>query len=89
MDFVKTSGQPILHAWAYKPTGLDPTKEKWEKITQICRDNQIFPFFDCAYQGFASGCLDTDVWAVQYFVSQRCWAVGRDTFVKPRQKLDK
>jgi len=60
----------ILHACAHNPTGLDPTKEQWEKIAEICRANQLFPFFDCAYQGFASGCLDTDAWAVRYFVSQ-------------------
>ena len=60
----------ILHACAHNPTGLDPTKEQWEKIALICRANQLFPFFDCAYQGFASGCLDTDAWAVRYFVSQ-------------------
>jgi len=60
----------ILHACAHNPTGLDPTKEQWEKIAEICRANQLFPFFDCAYQGFASGCLDTDAWAVRYFVSK-------------------
>lgn len=26
-------------------------------------------FFDSAYQGFASGNLDKDAWAVRYFVS--------------------
>ena len=26
-------------------------------------------FFDSAYQGFASGSLDKDAWAVRYFVS--------------------
>ena len=26
-------------------------------------------FFDSAYQGFASGCLDKDAWALRYFVS--------------------
>jgi hypothetical protein len=26
---------------------------------------KLFPFFDCAYQGFASGSLDTDAWAVR------------------------
>ena len=29
-----------------------------------------FPFFDCAYQGFASGDLNKDAWAVRYFVDQ-------------------
>ncbi|KTF82582.1 hypothetical protein cypCar_00045928 [Cyprinus carpio] len=30
----------------------------------------LFAFFDSAYQGFASGNLDKDAWAVRYFVSQ-------------------
>ncbi len=29
-----------------------------------------FPFFDSAYQGFASGDLNKDAWAVRYFVDQ-------------------
>ena len=33
----------ILHA--HNHTGLDPTKEQWEKIMKICRYNQHFPFF--------------------------------------------
>merc|ERR1719450_1822718 len=60
----------ILHACAHNPTGMDMTKEQWEKVANICRKNELFPFFDCAYQGFASGCLDTDAWSVRYFVSQ-------------------
>ena len=60
----------ILHACAHNPTGVDPTKEQWQRIADICRANQLFPFFDCAYQGFASGCLDTDAWSVRFFVSQ-------------------
>jgi hypothetical protein len=26
-------------------------------------EKKLFPFFDCAYQGFASGDLDTDAWS--------------------------
>lgn len=55
----------ILHACAHNPTGVDCTKEQWEKIADICHEKDLFPFFDCAYQGFASGCLDTDAWAVR------------------------
>uniref|UniRef100_H3B1T1 Aspartate aminotransferase n=1 Tax=Latimeria chalumnae TaxID=7897 RepID=H3B1T1_LATCH len=36
----------------------------------ILQRKQLFPFFDSAYQGFASGDLDRDAWAVRYFVSQ-------------------
>ena len=34
------------------------------------KERKLFPFFDCAYQGFASGDLDTDAWAVRHFVEQ-------------------
>jgi len=60
----------ILHACAHNPTGVDMSKEQWAKVADICHERDLFPFFDCAYQGFASGCLDTDAWAVRYFVSR-------------------
>lgn len=31
---------------------------------------KLFPFFDSAYQGFASGSLEKDAWAIRYFVSE-------------------
>jgi len=34
------------------------------------RSKKHFPFFDCAYQGFASGSLARDAWAVRCFVEQ-------------------
>ena len=34
------------------------------------REKKHFPFFDCAYQGFASGDLENDAWAIRYFVEQ-------------------
>jgi len=60
----------ILHACAHNPTGVDPTKEQWAKIADAIQKKNHFPFFDCAYQGFASGSLDTDAWAVRYFVER-------------------
>lgn len=57
----------ILHACAHNPTGVDPTKEQWAELADLIHRKKIFPFFDCAYQGFASGCLDTDAWSVRYF----------------------
>lgn len=60
----------ILHVCAHNPTGVDPTQDQWKEIAQICRDRKHFPFFDCAYQGFASGDLERDSWALRYFVSQ-------------------
>lgn len=60
----------LLHACAHNPTGVDPTPEQWKEIAGLMKKKQHYAFFDCAYQGFASGDLDKDAWAVRYFVEQ-------------------
>ena len=60
----------LLHACAHNPTGVDPTREQWKELAQVIRTKKHFPFFDCAYQGFASGDLENDAWAVRHFVEQ-------------------
>ena len=60
----------VLHACAHNPTGVDPTQEQWKKIAEVIRAKKHFPFFDTAYQGFASGDLAKDGWAIRYFVEQ-------------------
>ena len=57
----------ILHACAHNPTGIDPTREQWTEILEICSSKGLLPFFDSAYQGFASGDLITDAFAVRMF----------------------
>ncbi|KAJ5220696.1 pyridoxal phosphate-dependent transferase [Penicillium citrinum] len=57
----------ILHACAHNPTGADPSIEQWENIAQLCKDKNLIPFFDLAYQGFASGDIDKDGWAIRHF----------------------
>nr|GMC58817.1 aspartate aminotransferase, cytoplasmic [Ipomoea batatas] len=59
----------LLHACAHNPTGVDPTLEQWEKIRQLMRSKGLLPFFDSAYQGFASGSLDADAKSVRLFVA--------------------
>ncbi|EPB77739.1 aminotransferase, class I/II [Ancylostoma ceylanicum] len=60
----------LLHACAHNPTGVDPTRDQWKKISEICKKNELFVFFDMAYQGFASGDVDGDAFAVRYFIEQ-------------------
>ncbi|RVX72335.1 hypothetical protein B0A52_04540 [Exophiala mesophila] len=57
----------ILHACAHNPTGIDPTQQQWQEIAQVVRRKKLFAFFDCAYQGFATGDPDIDAGAVRYF----------------------
>lgn len=60
----------LLHAVAHNPTGVDPTQEEWEQIAEIMKARKLVPWFDCAYQGFASGNPDIDAWSIRYFVDQ-------------------
>ncbi|KNA06712.1 hypothetical protein SOVF_178490 isoform A [Spinacia oleracea] len=59
----------LFHACAHNPTGVDPTPEQWEQIRQLVRSKGLLPFFDSAYQGFASGSLDEDAQSVRMFVA--------------------
>ena len=58
----------LLHACAHNPTGVDPTPEQWTEISDIIQEKKLFPFFDMAYQGFASGNTTRDAFAVRHFV---------------------
>ncbi|KAG9287717.1 hypothetical protein G9A89_004120 [Geosiphon pyriformis] len=59
----------LFHACAHNPTGVDPTREQWDEIANVVKDREHFPFFDMAYQGFASGNTDRDAYAVRKFVN--------------------
>ncbi|KAF9881639.1 aminotransferase class I and II [Colletotrichum karsti] len=72
----------LLHACAHNPTGVDPTQEQWKEIAALLRQKNHFPFFDCAYQGFASGNLAADAWAVRYFIEQGFELLIAQSFAK-------
>lgn len=57
----------ILHACAHNPTGADPSKQQWKMLAQLCEEKGIIPFFDLAYQGFASGDPKKDSWAIRHY----------------------
>nr|AIT70250.1 aspartate aminotransferase [Betaphycus philippinensis] len=58
----------VLHGCAHNPTGADPSHEQWERVLQVVQEGGLVPFFDNAYQGFASGSLEEDAWSVRRFV---------------------
>ncbi|ESO10123.1 hypothetical protein HELRODRAFT_156393 [Helobdella robusta] len=58
----------LLHACAHNPTGVDPKPEHWKEISKVIKERQLLPFFDMAYQGFASGDIVRDAFALRYFV---------------------
>ncbi|KAK9465400.1 pyridoxal phosphate-dependent transferase [Lipomyces arxii] len=72
----------LLHACAHNPTGVDPTKEQWKQIADVMIKKKLFAFFDCAYQGFASGDLDNDAWAIRYFLGLNVELLVAQSFSK-------
>ncbi|PBL01057.1 glutamic oxaloacetic transaminase AAT1 [Armillaria gallica] len=72
----------LLHACAHNPTGIDPTPEQWKEISDIVQEKKLFPFFDMAYQGFASGSTSRDAFAVRHFVSQGHQVALAQSFAK-------
>jgi aspartate aminotransferase, mitochondrial len=60
----------LLHACAHNPTGVDPTPEQWKEISVAVKEQGHYAFFDMAYQGFASGDIDKDAFAVRHFIEE-------------------
>ena len=60
----------LLHACAHNPTGIDPSEDQWRQISKVVKEKKHYPFFDMAYQGFASGDTKKDAFAVRHFQSE-------------------
>ena len=59
----------LLHASCHNPTGVDLTLSQWERVAELCEQRGLFPFFDCAYQGFGAGLIE-DVGAIRLFAER-------------------
>ena len=60
----------LFHACAHNPTGVDLDHEQWQKVLEIVKKKKILPFFDMAYQGFATGDIEEDAYAVRLFANE-------------------
>jgi aspartate aminotransferase len=47
---------------------MDPNLEQWKEISETVKKQKLLPFFDMAYQGFASGDSATDASSLRMFV---------------------
>ncbi|KAG2223814.1 hypothetical protein INT45_001948 [Circinella minor] len=72
----------LLHACAHNPTGVDPTQQQWDEISQVVKERGHFVFFDMAYQGFASGDCNRDAYALRKFVDEGHPLVLSQSFAK-------
>lgn len=67
LNLAKKGSIVVLHVCAHNPTGLDPTQNQWELIREVMNLRNLIPFFDCAYQGFASGNPENDSKVIKIF----------------------
>jgi aspartate aminotransferase len=58
----------LLHACAHNPTGVDPSPAQWKELSKLFKKKSHFPFFDAAYQGFASGDPVKDALPMRFFL---------------------
>jgi len=72
----------LLHACAHNPTGVDPRPEQWQEMSQVIKSKKLFPFFDMAYQGFASGDINRDAAALRLFLKDGHQVALAQSFAK-------
>lgn len=72
----------LLHACAHNPTGVDPTEEEWRQICKVMKSRGHIAFFDSAYQGYATGDLEKDAFAVRHFLAEGMELVAAQSYSK-------
>lgn len=59
----------VLHGCCHNPTGIDPTFEQWQQLSQLALEKGWMPLFDLAYQGLGKG-LEEDVAGLRLFAEE-------------------
>lgn len=72
----------VLHACAHNPTGVDPTPAQWDQIADFLSTRNLTLYFDSAYQGFATGDLDNDAYAIRSFIRRGFQCFVSQSFAK-------
>jgi len=72
----------ILHQCAHNPTGVDPTMDQWKKLAKLVKEKGLFPFFDSALHGWASGSLQKDREPMEIFLKEGLQLMVAQSFSK-------
>lgn len=72
----------VLHPCAHNPSGVDLAKEMWDELIPIFKAHKFIAFFDSAYQGFATGSLANDAYAIRRFVAEGVSTIACQSFSK-------
>jgi aromatic-amino-acid transaminase len=71
----------VLHACCHNPTGADLSDAQWDEVVAVCREQDLVPFLDMAYQGFADG-IKEDAVAVRAFSASSLQFLVSSSFSK-------
>ena len=69
LDRAEPNDIVLPQACAHNPTGMNLSKDQWTQTADLVRRKKLFVVFDSAYQGFASGDVDRDAWAIRHFAA--------------------
>ncbi|CAD7924725.1 unnamed protein product [Amoebophrya sp. A120] len=59
----------IIHPCAHNPTGMDPSLDEWKQIMEALIAKKCVSILDSAYQGYATGSLETDRKVIEMFLN--------------------
>ena len=59
----------VLHGCCHNPTGVDLSRDQWERVAEVVAQRKLLPVVDFAYQGFADG-LDEDAMGLRVLAEQ-------------------
>ena len=82
LDTAPSGSVVVLHACAHNPTGVDPTQAQWDQLADFFATKDFTIYFDSAYQGFATGDLDADAYAIRSFIRRGFQCFVSQSFAK-------
>lgn len=65
---VKTTIKKVCSSVQFCIGNLVFQPEQWKEMSALIKNKKLFPFFDMAYQGFASGDTVKDAFALRRFI---------------------
>ncbi|KAG9390561.1 Aspartate aminotransferase [Carpediemonas membranifera] len=72
----------LLHPCAHNPTGYDIPDDQWGRVFDVLEQGKLIPYFDSAYQGYASGDLDRDAHVIRDAVKRGFEVFVSQSFAK-------
>jgi aromatic-amino-acid transaminase len=81
LSALPTRSVVLLHACCHNPTGVDLTREQWDRLLPLLAERRLLPYVDLAYQGYGDG-IDADAYAVRRLADTRLPFIVTNSFSK-------